>query len=193
MNFPDTVFKAIISILRASPALSFVISFVLLITTQIDMYLFLMVLIFLGECLNSVLKHGVFKPIMKNKKWPILGYGTRPLNTKNSSQFGNINKPQHKHSYGMPSGHSQTALLFATFITLMITDYHSTTISNYTQYILVSSLIAFTISVMWSRLYLKCHTIQQVILGSIIGGIIGYYAYYFMKNDIQTDKDTPLF
>jgi membrane-associated phospholipid phosphatase len=155
MNFTDTVFNAIISILRASPALSFVISFVLFITTQIDMYLFLMVLIFLGELLNNVLKHGVFKPLMKNNKWPILGYGIRPLNSKNSSQFGDINKPPHKNTYGMPSGHSQTALLFATFLTLMITDYHSSSISKYTQIILISSLVVFTLSILWSRLYLK--------------------------------------
>jgi len=195
MNFTDMVFNTIISILRASPALSFVISFVLFITTQIDMYLFLMVLIFLGELLNNVLKHGVFKPLMKNNKWPILGYGTRPLNSKNSSQFGNINKSPHKHTYGMPSGHSQTALLFATFITLMITDYHSSSLSKYTQYILVSSLVVFTVSILWSRIYLNCHTIQQVTLGSIIGGIIGYYGYYFMKDNTQPNKDidTPLF
>lgn len=187
MNFTDTVFNAIISILRASPALSFVISFVLFITTQIDMYLFLMVLIFLGELLNNVLKHGVFKPLMKNNKWPILGYGRRPLNSKNSSQFGDINKSPHKNTYGMPSGHSQTALLFATFLTLMITDYHSSSISKYTQIILVSSLGVFTVSILWSRLYLNCHTIQQVTLGSIIGGIIGYYGYYF----IITKDETP--
>jgi dolichyldiphosphatase len=132
---------------------------------------------------------------MKNNKWPILGYGTRPLNSKNSSQFGNINKSPHKHTYGMPSGHSQTALLFATFITLMITDYHSSSLSKYTQYILVSSLVVFTVSILWSRIYLNCHTIQQVTLGSIIGGIIGYYGYYFMKDNTQPNKDidTPLF
>ena len=81
----------------------------------------------------------------------------------------------------MPSGHSQTALLFLTFITLMITDHHSESLSNNTQYILLGSLLLFTISVLWSRIYLKCHTIQQVIMGSIIGGSIGYYGYNFMK------------
>ena len=181
MTQPHLIFDTIISILRASPALSFIIAFVLFAFTQMDMYLFLVVLIFLSEMLNNLLKQFVFKPLMKNNKWPILGYGRRPLNSKNSSQFGDINKPPHKYSYGMPSGHSQTALLFATFIILMITDYHSTNLSNYTQYILISSLVVFTVSILWSRLYLNCHTIQQVTLGSIIGGIIGYYGYYFIK------------
>ena len=176
-------FDIIISILRASPAISFVIVLTMFILTQSDMYLFLVVLIFLGELLNNILKHAVFKPIMKNTKWPLLGYGTRPSYSKNSSQFGDINKPPHKYTYGMPSGHSQTALLVATFLILMITDYHGNTIPKYIQYILISSLFVFTVSVLWSRLYLRCHTIQQVTLGSIIGGIIGYYGYYFMKDE----------
>lgn len=183
MTQPHPIFDAIISVLRASPALSFIIAFALFAFTQMDMYLFLVVLIFLSEMLNNLLKQFVFKPLMKNNKWPILGYGRRPLNSKNSSQFGDINKPPHKYSYGMPSGHSQTALLFATFIILMITDYHSTNLSNYTQYILISSLVVFTVSILWSRLYLNCHTIQQVTLGSIIGCIIGYYGYYFIKDE----------
>lgn len=184
-NVLNNVFNGFITILRASPALSFVISLSLYITTQIDMYLFLVVLIFLGELLNNILKHGVFKPIMKNKKWAILGYGIRPKLSKNSAQFGDINKPPRRYTYGMPSGHSQTALLFATFVTLLITDYHSDTMSNYTQTILLVMLAGFTISVLWSRLYLNCHTIQQVILGSSIGILLGYYGYYFMK-DINT-------
>jgi membrane-associated phospholipid phosphatase len=181
MNFLDMIFNFVINLLRASPAMSFTISFILFIALQNDMYLFLLVLIFLGELLNNILKHGVFKPIMKSEKWPILGYGIRPKGSKNSSQFGDINKKPHKNTYGMPSGHSQTALLFATFITLMITDHHSESLSNNTQYILLGSLLLFTISVLWSRIYLKCHTIQQVIMGSIVGVSIGYYGYNFMK------------
>lgn len=178
----NSVFHTIITILRASPAISFGVVFLLFVLTQSDMYLFLVVLIFLGELLNNILKHGVFKPIMKNKKWYVLGYGTRPSNSKNSSQFGDINKPPHKYTYGMPSGHSQTALSVAIFLLLMIVDYYGNTIPKYTQYILMSSLFVFTVSILWSRLYIRCHTIQQVILGSIIGGTIGYYGYYFMKD-----------
>lgn len=190
-NALNNMFNGFITILRASPALSFAISLTLYITTQLDMYLFLVVLIFLGELLNNILKHKIFKPIMRNKKWPILGYGIRPKFSKNSSQFGDINKPPHKYTYGMPSGHSQTTLLFATFITLIITDYHHDILSNYAQIILVVMLAGFTISVLWSRLYLNCHTIQQVILGSCIGILIGYYGYYFMK-DITIIKDTNI-
>ena len=50
-------FDIIISILRASPAISFVTVLTLFILTQSDMYLFLVVLIFLGELLNNILKH----------------------------------------------------------------------------------------------------------------------------------------
>ena len=35
--------------------------------------------------------------------------------------------------------------------------------------------------VLLSRIYLKCHTIQQVIIGSIIGAMLGYYGYIYGK------------
>lgn len=175
--------KFIISFLRASPTVSFVIALLLFFITSSDIYLFLVVLIFLGEMLNNILKHGVFKQIMKKNKWPILGYGIRPADSKNSSQFGDINLPPRKHTYGMPSGHAQTALLFATFAIMLITDYHSSTLPNYIQYVLLSTVVIFTVSVLWSRIYLKCHTIQQITVGSVIGGLLGFYGYDFFKKE----------
>ena len=39
---------------------------------------------------------------------------------------------------------------------------------------------------MYSRVYLKCHTVEQVIAGGLIGGILG--ALYF-KNKDKIKKD----
>ena len=41
------------------------------------------------------------------------------------------------------------------------------------------SLLA--IGIMYSRVYLKCHTVEQVISGGLIGGIVG--ALYFKNKD----------
>ena len=169
-----------ISLLRAAPALVFSISLILFIITRIDIYLLLSIVITVGETINTVLKHYVFKPIMKNKYWPILGYGTRPKNSKNSAQFGNINTPPYKGSYGMPSGHSQTTVTFAVFLIMTLLDYHSN-ISDSLLYLYISLIVVYSILVLWSRIYLKCHTIQQVIIGSTIGIILGYYGYIYGK------------
>lgn len=184
------LFNLFISFVRAAPAVVFTISIVLFLFTRLDIYLFLSIVITLGEFVNKILKHNIFKPIMKNKNWPILGYGTRPKDSKNSSQFGDINKPPSKGSYGMPSGHSQTTLTFAVFLILTIIDYHSGLSENIQKYIILF-IIFFTLSVLWSRLYLKCHTIQQVLIGSIFGGILGYYGYIY-GNKLVNNKSSKI-
>ena len=172
------LFNLFISLLRAAPAFVFTTSIVLFVFTRLDIYLILSIVITLGEFVNKFLKHNIFKPIMKNKNWPIIGYGTRPNDSKNSSQFGDINKPPNKGSYGMPSGHSQTTVTFAVFLILTVLNYHSELSENTQNYIILFTIF-FTLSVLWSRLYLKCHTIQQVLIGSIFGVVIGYYGYIY--------------
>lgn len=110
----------LISLLRAAPAIVFSFSLILFIITRLDVYLLLSILITVGEAINKVLKHYIFKPIMKDNNLPILGYGRRPINSKNPAQFGNINNPPYKGSYGMPSGHSQTTITFAVFFIMAL-------------------------------------------------------------------------
>ena len=148
-------------------------------TKKID-YLVLIVIFFFNSILNNFLKEYIFKPIMKDKKLPILGYGTRPINSKNPAQFGNINDPPYKGSYGMPSGHSQTTITFAVFFIMALFDYHSN-LSNSMLYFITFIITIYSVLVLWSRIYLKCHTIQQVIIGSIIGVTLGYYGYIYGK------------
>ena len=170
----------LISLLRAAPAIVFSISLLLFIITHLDVYLLLSILITVGEAINKVLKHYIFKPIMKDKYLPILGYGRRPINSKNPAQFGNINNPPYKGSYGMPSGHYQTTITFAVFLIMALFDYHSN-LSNSMLYFITFIIIIYSLLVLWSRIYLKCHTIQQVIIGSIIGITLGYYGYIYGK------------
>jgi membrane-associated phospholipid phosphatase len=172
------LFNLFISILRASPSILFVIGLILFIITRMDIYLMLLIVFTVSEIINTIMKYYIFKPIMKNKYWPILGYGTRPPNSKNSAQFGNINTPPYKGSYGMPSGHSQIMITVATFFIMTLFNYHSNIIPSI-LYFITFIVILFSLSVLWSRIYLNCHTIQQVILGSIFGFIIGYYGFTY--------------
>ena len=168
----------LLGLLRAAPTLAFALGLVLYIYTNLDIYLLLSVVIFLGETLNHILKRYIFKPIMKGRYWPIIGYGTRPQNAKNCAQFGDINIGPRKGSYGMPSGHSQTIAAFAIFMIMTLIDYHEN-ISNTIKYIIGGIVIGYAALVLWSRLYLKCHTIQQIIIGSCIGIAVGYYGYLY--------------
>ena len=129
--------------------------------------------------INHFLKILVFKPLMGNKKYPIIGKGSRPVNAKNCGLFYNKNSKL-STSYGMPSGHTQFAGVFSTIGSLKLYN------SNYEFYIKVFGYLCFIsfISMMaHSRVFIKCHTIQQTIMGGLIGIFIGYKSYkYTLKN-----------
>jgi membrane-associated phospholipid phosphatase len=116
---------------------------------------------------NKFLKNVIFKPIMKDNNHPIVGLGKRPNGAKNCGIFKNGKKST---TYGMPSGHSQHAMAFPTFILLnKLTD-------NF-GIILFLYLIGF--AVMASRVIFKCHTTQQALAGGFVGIL---YAYLFTIN-----------
>ena len=172
------LFNLFISILRASPSILFVIGLILFIITRMDIYLMLLIVFTVSEMINTIMKYYIFKPIMKNKYWPILGYGTRPTNSKNSAQFGNINTPPYKGSYGMPSGHSQNATFFSTYVILNLLE---NPFSNNIKIYGTVLFITLALGIMYSRVLLKCHTVQQVIAGGLIGSVLG--SLYFKNKD----------
>ena len=111
---------------------------------------------------NHYIKNYIFKPIMKNKEFPILGIGTRPKNAKNC---GIISDGKKSTSYGMPSGHSQ-AIGF--FLADRLTGGYSM------LYKIIVSVIC--IIFITSRVRLNCHTPQQIIVGTFLG-FLAYQVY----------------
>ena len=67
----------------------------------------------INTLINIFLKNNIFKPLMGNKNFPILGKGTRPPGAKNCSYFSNGKIAK---SYGMPSGHAQYAAFILLFL-----------------------------------------------------------------------------
>lgn len=111
----------------------------------------------------------------------LLGTGERPKGAINCGCFIDEKNPMKLcKSYGMPSGHSIIAILTATFWTMYILNNKK---NNLLKVISLIILINFCILVCISRIYLNCHTIQQVIIGVIIGNIFGKISYeYYIKN-----------
>jgi len=95
--------------------------------------------------LNRILKE-FFRYSMGNKVFPILGNGNRPNSVISS--------------YGMPSGHSQAVGFFI-----------AQQIKTKSKYLIPSILIS--LEVMYSRIANGHHTIQQVIIGFLIGLLFG--------------------
>ena len=144
--------------------------------------------IFSNWCAKTLVAKPVYK-LFNTNNLPILGRGTRPIGAS-SCQF--IYDESISTTFGMPSGHSQIAWAVAAFILAKITkqffikkdqkvlkprDYLWLVIS----YIIILSGAAY---ISYFRVYIdKCHTIQQVIVGGLIGIGLGYMIYYF-ENDV---------
>tara|TARA_A100001015_G_C14969983_1_gene704677 strand:- start:484 stop:1059 length:576 start_codon:yes stop_codon:yes gene_type:complete len=160
---------------RVYPLLTYISTFFMFFfTNDIDL-LFFTLFIFINEISNHILKQYIFRPVMKNKKLDILGYGKRPNEAKYCNLFitkGN-GKPS-KSSYGMPSGHSQNAVFFSTYIILNMMDTMS---NNFTRMIGMIIFILLPLGIMYSRVYFKCHTIEQVIIGGLFGFLISNLCY----------------
>jgi len=162
-------------------------------------YMFIMY--FLVMLSNFFAKLVVFKPIYKlfgKPKLPFLGLGSRPDGAK-SCKFTLDDKIA--LSFGMPSGHSQLAWTVAIYFLFKIiykfkndkddkdkdkTDNKATIIMKYIWLCLSCILlIGIATYISYSRVYIEgCHTIQQVIVGGILGFLGGFLLYYF-EDDLK--------
>jgi len=121
--------------------------------------------------LNYFFKHQIFKRIMKDNTYPIIGRGLRPTGAINCGEFrdnflDNSIIPKLSQSYGFPSGHSQCAGFFITFIFNHFRN---------NPYIFYTSLI-YSLYIPYTRVKLGCHTVEQTIFGFLFG-ILTYYLF----------------
>ena len=170
-------YEVILGFARAYPLI--IISSILLsyfLTSNTDLLL-LGIFLSINDIINHYLKTLIFKPLIGGKNLPFLGLGKRPVGAKNCGIFKKC-PAEIATSYGMPSGHSQNAVFFSTYVILTLIN------SNFIYAIKVYGIVLFiflALGIMYSRVYLKCHTVQQVIAGGLIGGILG--ALYFKNKD----------
>ena len=147
---------------RKFPTIAFFSTLLLSLYYREKLFYVLFILFNIAEVSNRVMKYFA-KKMMGNKKFEIIGKGTRP-NQKLSK------------SYGMPSGHSQGAAILATYLALHVNN------SKMDRKILINAaLILGTLFIMYSRVVEKWHTIQQVIIGASIGIFLGYTAYMIIN------------
>lgn len=81
---------------------------------------------------------------------------------------------------GMPSIHAALSLFISIFI-LQLLSYNKKTLSNQ---ILKIVFIAYPLFIGYSRMYLNCHSLSQIIMGYIIGFIIGYLFFWYINKFI---------
>lgn len=153
--------------------------------------LFITIGIILNGLTNLILKNNISKPLFKlnNHSLLILGKGTRPDDAHDCGYFSNC--PKRKAiSYGMPSGHSQFAAFYSSFLIKDLIYKYSPDKKFNTlprRYkISAMILLAYPLIMMYSRIYIeKCHTIEQTIIGAMIGFYFGikWHNIYTKYND----------
>jgi len=153
---------------RASPIFMNLLMFSLTWILQNHDYLYFFIALISCDALNHIMKYKIVKPLMGNKKYNIIGIGTRPKGAKNCGVFKN-NKIA--NSYGMPSGHSQSAAIFSTILFLQTNEIF---MNEMTKVFIQIGLVVFALSVMYSRVRYGCHTVQQTIIGGSLGVVLGF-------------------
>ena len=166
--------RKILRIAREYPTLLFIIAITIMFFGNRNEGIILFLAFLTSEVLNKIFKTGC-RNIMGDKKYPIIGMGKRPLVAVfELPQDGKMYRTS-INSYGMPSGHSQIAVLFSTYIILR--TYYNSALPQI-QKITIYSLMTFIgFYVMYCRVKEYWHTIQQTIVGGTIGVILGYFTY----------------
>lgn len=167
----------LIGIARAYPLIIICSSFLNYFFTFQIKYFMLGIALLVNDSSNGVLKN-ITKSLFGDKIFGMLG--KRPKGAMNCGFFINPKKTLSK-SYGMPSGHSQNAVFFSTYAIMNILD---SNISFHQKTISISLFICLALGVMYSRIYLNCHTIPQVIIGGLIGFLFARI-YYEKEEDIK--------
>tara|TARA_Y100000022_G_scaffold163662_1_gene147381 strand:- start:109 stop:708 length:600 start_codon:yes stop_codon:yes gene_type:complete len=180
--FTKKVHEYFISNLRAFPCTLSLYSFVAGLLFNNPAYIVFGIYITLCDQLISFPLKLLSKAIygaLKKDTIPILGRGPRPEGAKYCGCFiTESNLEGVSKSFGMPSGHSITAASMFAFWYLYFQENTDDVRLRRRQQTILGIIAACVII---SRIYLGCHTIQQTIVGSLIGaglGILGYKVFY---------------
>lgn len=183
-------------IIRASPVYITVIMIGIMIINPQASTIVVALSFIINNLLNWIIKHWFFQPIYKlsgKEKLPILGLGRRPNGANNCGVFNKCSSLE-ATSFGMPSGHAQFSWTMAVYVMMKIwmTHFDKTDKKEIAITVKVFQslfVVAFAIIVCYSRVVIeKCHTTQQVIVGSLIGCGVGigiYYLEMYVKHNLN--------
>lgn len=161
-------------ICRQSPILIQLIGIILFSITRDPIFIFFTITAHLFGFLVNVLIKKILKYFFPTYK-PFLrpnppSWGCHCY--KEDNKDNEDNKDKTKYGYGMPSGHSQMAGFAFMFWCMYVYIKYK---NNKKSFIIASTVLFICmIAIMYSRVEEGCHTILQVVIGSLIGMTFGY-------------------
>jgi membrane-associated phospholipid phosphatase len=157
--------------------------------------IFLGIFLFMNEIINLGLKKifQVIYDVFTKKAINLLGIGGRPKNAVNCGSMPTIKSYCNlSKSFGMPSGHSQQVWFFFGFLLLylikQLNDEDDKDDKKYKKIfigVVITIFLCISIFISVSRVYVGCHTIQQVIIGGLFGFMFGCLGF-LLTNYILT-------
>lgn len=171
----------------------FILYFSYFFTLNIDFLIFFIGL-FLNHQLNDFLKHSVFSQMFGKQDILLFGKGIRPKGAKNCCSFKPCN-PIYPKSYGMPSGHSQSASFFSTLGVMFLLENNNKN-NNFTTIFGSFIFIITMLFVMYSRVLIKCHSLEQTIIGALIGIAFAFLLFKYknkIKKELKKYKNSDLY
>ena len=176
------------TIARISPVLYSAFAILWIIIQRTKNSCFLLILHVFTSMVNFGLKNLVFKPLYKyfpKLETSFLNRGIRP----NGAKSCGVSLTKHDKldfSFGMPSGHSQITWTFTTYLICILCQTHLNLFSTIpaieylARCMLVIALIMMSLYISYSRVAIEgCHTVQQVIIGGMMGVVIGYLGFVY--------------
>ena len=165
------LFEEALHIAKASPLLMFTTAVMGYFITYEKTFLLLLIGFSGNSVINYLIKHAIMKPLMGDRRYPIIGQGPRPKGARACGLFDNSKITDIK-SFGMPSGHAQMAGFFTAYSMSKLGEDNVSVPFYSTVGLILSGCLIF---IMYSRVHNKCHTIQQTVAGCIIGLVLGIY------------------
>ena len=94
--------------------------------------------------------------------------------------FANFEKTTGEEIFGMPSGHAQS-VAFSIIFLYLLTD---------STILLIITMFVGAVCI-YQRWKYRRHTIPQLIIGTMIGGVFGRIAYYIITKYMKTKNQIP--
>jgi len=141
--------------------------------------------------INFFFKNYIFKPLyysMGRSSLPLLGQGERPHDHPRLDMLENYHSES--ISFGMPSGHAQSILFYATFWIIYVLMEFKDRKSNADIIYKCCSILYLMILVMiviHNRYYFKYHTIEQIVIGGLFGIGLAFLAMFVCRTVFLTD------